>query len=1616
MSGNNNKHDNTNDNHNPHTSPSSPFNDENRFHEINLSTQTLETEEESVNFSPRDNEWIQNNNNSNNIKNGISNPKTRNTGSILRNSISKRKNSNAKIVFSDHDETINAYGNNSSSLDNTTSELMKISSNDSFTHTPNIHQSSTFDDPQENVPQLKPKNNSIMKKHRWGTQRRKDGAPVIGRARTLRWRNRHEKPIQNDEDSSDSEESDPSKNRANEFRQIYFNIPLPQEFKDEHGEPSTIYPRNKIRTTKYTALSFIPKNLLFQFSNVANIYFLIMDVLGYISIFGVPSPSVNIVPLIVIVIITAIKDAIEDSRRTILDIEVNNTPTHILHGVINHNVNEDNISLWRKFKKSNSKALMKFLKWCSYKFTKKGREKERLEKLTRDNIKNLRNSFDSFEANRKSFQLDDLSNPFGDAHETIDANDSIIDPSVPRSNNNSIKFQKDFWKNVKVGDIVRIQNNDEIPADIVLLSTSDVDKACYVETKGLDGETNLKVRQALKAGHLIKHTSDIERSKFWVESEGPHANLYSYQGNLKWYGEDSQIKNEPININNLLLRGCSLRNTKWAIGVVVFTGSDTKIMMNSGETPTKKSKMSRDLNYTVALNFSILFIICFVSGLVSGISYNEKSNSRNQFEYGTIAGSPVGNGIVNFFVGLILYQSLVPISLYISIEIIKTAQAFFIYSDVNMYYAKLDYPCTPKSWNISDDLGQIEYIFSDKTGTLTQNVMEFKKCTINGISYGRAYTEALAGLRKRQGVDVESESAREKQLIAQDKEVMIEELNKISQNKYLRPDELTFISREFVEDLNMHRGPEQKQANENFMLALGLCHSVLVETDKDEPEKLLLKSQSPDEAALVGTARDVGFSFIKRTKKGVILDIQGVTKEYQILNVLEFNSTRKRMSAIIKIPGATENDEPTALLICKGADSIIYSRLSKDSDQQLMERTALHLEEYATEGLRTLCIAQRELSWSEYSEWNKRHDIAAAALVKREEKMEEVADSIERELTLLGGTAIEDRLQDGVPDSIALLSKAGIKLWVLTGDKVETAINIGFSCNLLGNDMELLVLKTSGDDVETIADNPFEIVSTLLDRYLNEKFDLDGTWEEIEEAKLNHNPPEGNFGVVIDGDALKLALVGDNMRKFLLLCKQCKAVLCCRVSPAQKAAVVKMVKENLEVMTLAIGDGANDVAMIQSADIGVGIAGEEGRQAIMSSDYAIGQFRFLTRLILIHGRWSYRRVAEMIPTFFYKNVIFTLALFWYGIYNQFDGTYLFEYTYLMFYTLAYTSLPVIFMGIFDQDVNSTVSLLVPQLYTVGILGSEWTMGKFWRYMVDGIYQSLMSFFIPYCLYYKTGFVSHNGLNLDHRYWMGTIVATIAAISCNIFIMMHLNNWDWFSLLFIALSILIIFAWTGIWSSTLTSQEYYKSAAQLYGNASFWACLFIGIICCLLPRFVCDVYAKVYQPKDSDIIRELVLKGEFDQYPENYDPTDPNRVKITKLTSSFDDVEASGANTDFTESPIRTPSKSFFRKSSQGASFNYPINDEEVDTEEISMSMTHVNGTTRLRSDTHNIDNTDNLENYNPRTSLDKTRLSMMRDRQLGDGRVSIENARASLDLPGITRAETLMSSSSRQEI
>ena len=330
-----------------------------------------------------------------------------------------------------------------------------------------------------------------------------------------------------------------------------------------------------------------------------------------------------------------------------------------------------------------------------------------------------------------------------------------------------------------------------------------------------------------------------------------------------------------------------------------------------------------------------------------------------------------------------------------------------------------------------------------------------------------------------------------------------------------------------------------------FFTSLAVCHTVIPE--RSSSGETIYNASSPDEKALVEGAAAYGFTFIDRKPDTAIIQLRdGTIEEYEIMDIIEFTSARKRMSAVVRFPPKGNESEGKIKLLIKGADMMINDRLgpSEQSHKKHLNATNIHLDDFAVKGLRTLCFAFRDISENEYGEWKKKFNEAEVAIIDREQKIEDVAAELERDLTLVGATAIEDKLQDGVPETIANLLKANVKVWVLTGDKQETAINIGHSCRLLSKDVPLIALNTTS---------------------------LDTTREEIMKELQNTADNSDDVSLIIDGKTLIHALDDSLRRDFIELCTRCTSVICCRVSPIQKAEMVELVQEYTGAISLAIG-------------------------------------------------------------------------------------------------------------------------------------------------------------------------------------------------------------------------------------------------------------------------------------------------------------------------------------------------------------------------------------------------------------------------------------------------------------
>uniref|UniRef100_A0A8C1JU45 Phospholipid-transporting ATPase n=1 Tax=Cyprinus carpio TaxID=7962 RepID=A0A8C1JU45_CYPCA len=1034
---------------------------------------------------------------------------------------------------------------------------------------------------------------------------------------------------------------------------LYFLLEVERKIRanDREYNSSFKYATNSIKTSKYNPFTFLPLNLFEQFQRIANAYFLFLLILQVIPAISSLSWFTTVVPLVLVLTVTAAKDAIDDI-----------VSTHIL-------ISEK-------------------------------------------------------------------------------------------------------WMNVQVGDIIKLENNQFVTADLLLLSSSEPLNLVYIET---------------------------------VCCEPPNNRLDRFTGTLTFGTQKYSLDNERV-----LLRGCTLRNTDWCFGLVLFAGPETKLMQNCGKSTFKRTSIDRLMNILVLFIFGLLALMCIILAVGNGIWENHAGSKFNAFlprEENTAF-----SAFLTFWSYIIILNTVVPISLYVR-------PLFFFFLHLYLETSRVLGLVYYINWD--RNMYHIKYIFSDKTGTLTQNIMTFNKCSINGKSYGQDQSHMH--------------------------QLFIIFIVDFSFNRLADP-KFFFYDHTLVEAIKL----ELPDAHAFFRL-LALCHTVMAEEKKEGD--LVYQAQSPDEGALVTAARNFGFVFRSRSPETVTIEEMGIQRSYELLAILDFNNVRKRMSVIVR------NPEGKLSLYCKGADTIIYERLHP-SCSELMKVTTEHLNEFAGEGLRTLVLAYKDLDEEYFSEWKQRHHESSVALEDREEKLEKLYEEIEKDMMLIGATAIEDKLQDGVAQTIEQLTKAEIKIWVLTGDKQETAENIGYSCNLLREEMNevFFVAANSPEEVrQELRDARLKMLpDTEEDKFLIPETILGDTPKVVEDENVN-----GDYGLVINGHSLAFALESNMELEFLRTACMCRTVICCRVTPLQKAQVVELVKKYKKAVTLAIGDGANDVSMIKAAHIGVGISGQEGMQAVLSSDFSFAQFRFLQRLLLVHGRWSYLRMCKFLRYFFYKNFTFTFVHFWYAFFCGFSAQTVYDEGFITLYNLVYTALPVLGMSLFDQDVNAGWSLEYPQLYVPGQLSQYFSKRAFVMCALHSWYSSLVLFFVPYAATYDTA--RDDGKDGADYQSFALITQTCLTVTVCVQLGLDLSYWTVVNHLFVwgSLGMFFILTFTmytdGLFQLRPSSFAFIGTARNCLNQPNVWLTVALTAILCVLPVAAYRFFYSQISPTINDKVRYKVCQ-------------------------------------------------------------------------------------------------------------------------------------------------------------
>ena len=1154
---------------------------------------------------------------------------------------------------------------------------------------------------------------------------------------------------------------------------------------------------NEIDTRKYNCITFLPKALFYQFIRPANVYFLVSAILQCIPVISPLSPATALIPIIIVLSASLIREGMEDWNRGKLD------------------------------------------------------KQQNIEKC------------DIYNSSKREWEETQSGKLF-------------------------------------VGDIISVIENETFPADIILIDSNLPDGICYIETGTLDGEKTLKLKEAPKQTSGMCNKEGEKKSGFKfsgvVLADRPNPELYQLNGMMHFKyilnrNENTfKVLDLPLDSKQLLLRGAKLKNTEWIIGIVVYTGHDCKLMKNAKEPVTKYSSVEKLMNNSLVFIFIFQAILCLLSAILRGYYYKknnlDSADKNPSYNFGYTEFSYGIESFFNYFTYFLLLNTLIPISLIITMEVVKIFQGMFMSYDEYSYSHLRKKFLTTNSVSLNEECGLVNYIFSDKTGTLTCNKMEFKYCVIGDICYEYIRNKEAENNEK------EKKFRQEEDIIPFHKYEMFEIFEKQNDNIKKNKFSSFIISSEMNPEVNIPLNSNELLI-EQFWYALALCHTCSIQLDENGFEEYTCVS--PDSIELVKAARDQGWKFTQSSSMSIkrIKTFKEQIIDFDKLEIIEFSSDRKRETIIVKERNNDSEGTNNNIikLYCKGADSIIEERLSKKTPKNFLKQCKYYVNKFSALGFRTLFIAMKVLSQEEYDKFSSDLKEAQMSLENKDQKVEEVYNSVEKELYLLGTTIVEDKLQDLVPQTIRDLRLAKIKVWMLTGDKMNTAYNIGLSCNLISADMKTFNIcgkeKRKDENLKDI--NKEERNQVIID-----------FGKEFQGFKSQFNSMEKpSFGILVDEKALLTINDNEDMQKiFLGIAKDAEAVICCRVSPLQKSQVVKMMKKyDQNGITLAIGDGGNDVPMIMEAHIGVGIYGEEGLRAVQSSDYAIGEFKILRELLLSHGRMNYVRNSECIHYFFFKNFVQTFNHFIFGFYCNFTGQTIIDDWFITLYNLLFTSLPLGTKAILDTDIKrddgTIVYKMLPFIYKENRDNPIFTIFKFILNLGKGLIFSLINtFFVIYSI--KDEHIDKSG-HMAGLWFMSVDIYTnvLIIVSVTLLVTTRFHTWINFVILLIVSFIsyivfLIIVQKLSIFNSVGTMGVAFRSSIM-------W--LDILLVCgfCGLIEFFILSFFYIFNPNTVLILKKILAqKGKLDtldDLPKSiiekvkiYDSIDENVEGTNKATS------------------------------------------------------------------------------------------------------------------------------------
>ena len=742
---------------------------------------------------------------------------------------------------------------------------------------------------------------------------------------------------------------------------------------------------------------------------------------------------------------------------------------------------------------------------------------------------------------------------------------------------------------------------------------------------------------------------------------------------------------------------------------------------------------------------------------------------------------------------------LVPISLFVTIELVAFLQGVLIGRDPGLKHPVTGERAVARNTNVAEDLGLISTVYSDKTGTITLNQMRLRALMLaDGVAYGGGdcKLEALRGVSAR-----EARAAFDARL----------------GEEAAAP-------------------PKLAASLQEALLLLSCCHDLLIDTNGDGCG---FSGPSPDEVALAEGAAALGFTFSGREGRQVYVSVSdnAAPTQLETLAVFPFSSERQRMSCVVRLP------DGRVLLLMKGADSAMLPRCAAST---LPANVTHGLRALSQRGLRTLVLAQRVLVAVEWLPLlGDRVGQSDASWVATN------SAALERGLTFVGATGVEDLLQPGARETMTQLRLASIKIVLITGDGVETAVAVGVSVGLLA----------SPDSPQRLCEESAEAAAARM--------------AELETSSFSSCAAAGGE-LVIDGATLAIALADVNLSASLArIATSASSVVAARTSPKQKAAFVKLLQRHLKAVrggrlrmlvgrpagrTLAIGDGANDVPMLAAADVGVGLVGREGRQAANCADFSLTEFSQLQRLLFVHGSLCVHRDARLIRFSFYKNIALGGLQLWLQLQAGFSGTALFDSISAGLFNVIFSSLPIFVLALTDRPLSDASLLRNPQLYGSRNRGGQLSSATFWKAFIDGTVASVVCFYVPQAAQTPAG----GGPRLSSLASLSAVgksayTAVLAVVTVEILLVSH--NTTWMLLGSCALSAALWLPLLYLIPRFTFVDEMVGMALMLIPEPQFWLAVTLAVAICFVARLTWRAGKVALAPSDADILREAEARGQ-----------------------------------------------------------------------------------------------------------------------------------------------------------